>query len=250
VTSATVEGLTPDGRTLVLRLGDEHGGQLVEVPMAEVRRAQRHAPPLPLGGGPTPREVQHRIRHGESAEEIALGSGLPVGDVARYEGPVLAERAHQAIAARRTEVDGSTVEQVVTDHLERVAAGEPVVWDCWQTDPYRWEVLAAAGEHRVRMAWDPRARRVDPVDEPARQAFGLAPPPPDALEEVLRPVRSRPAPPAEPAGGPEPEDSAAAPDAPAPDRPAPRRRGRAQVPLWEDIGAEVAGGRRAEQPGR
>jgi hypothetical protein len=223
VRPATVEGLSPDGLTLLVRLGPDGAGgpagpdgELLEIPMSEVRRAQRSsAPTLPLAGGPTPREVQARIRAGESAEEIARTCGLPVADVARYEGPVLAERAHQAQAARAVDVDGRSVEVLVVEHLSRVAGpGVEVVWDSRQTDPFRWEVTARAGAHGVVLALDPRARRVDPVDDAARQAFGHLPPPPDALEEVLRPV-----------GRPEPGAAAR--------RPEPRRR--AQVPLFDEI---------------
>lgn len=220
---ATVEGLTPDGLTLLVRLDDELGGHVVEVPLVEVRRAQRTAPTLPLGGGPSPREVQQRIRHGETAEDIARGCGLPVGDIARYEGPVLAERAHLAALARRLDVDGRAVEAVVGEHLARtVGAHVPVEWDSWQTDPNRWEVRARAGDRELRLALDPRAARIEPVDDDARVAFGHAPPPPDELEQVLRPVRR----PARPAASPPPA----------------ARKGRAQVPLWDEIGAEVSGG--------
>lgn len=226
-----MEGLTPDGLTVLVRL-DGEDGELVSVPLAQVRRAQRTAPTLPLGGGPSPREVQQRIRAGETADDIARSVGLPVGDVARYEGPVLAERAHQADRARAAEVDGRRVEDLVVEHLARVVPpGTPVVWDSRQTDPNRWEVSAAAGGASVLLAWDPRARRVDPVDEPARQAFGYAPPPPDVLEQVLRPVRREP--------------RAARAESPS----ASPRRGRAQVPLWDDIGAEVTGGGRLADPG-
>ncbi|MFP5219042.1 MAG: septation protein SepH [Actinomycetes bacterium] len=228
--AASVEGLTPDGLTVLVRIEGEDGGEVVSVPLAEVRRAQRTAPTLPLGGGPSPREVQRRIRAGETAEDIARSFGRPVGAVARYEGPVLAERAHQADRARTAEVDGRRVEDLVVEHLGRlVPAGTPVVWDSRQTDPNRWEVRAEADGASVVLAWDPRARRVDPVDDAARQAFGYAPPPPDVLEQVLRPVRREPRPA-------RPEPSAA-----------PPRRGRAQVPLWDDIGAEVSG--RVADPG-
>ena len=229
---ATVEGLTPDGLTLLVRLDEELGGQVVAVPLAEVRRAQRTAPTLPLGGGPSPREVQQRIRAGESAEDIARGCGLPVADVARYEGPVLAERAHHARLAAAVDVDGRRVEDLVDEHLARVAGADaPVRWDSRQTDPWRWEVTASAGRHAVLLAWDPRAQRVDPVDEPARQAFGHAPPPPDVLEEVLRPVRRAPAAEREPGVVP------------------PARRGRAQVPLWDEIDAGVRGEARGGEGG-
>lgn len=216
-----VEGVTPDGLTLLVRLDAALGGHLVEVPLAEVRRAQRATPTLPLGGGPSPRDIQRRIRYGESAEQIAQGHGLSVADIARYEGPVLAERAHHAQRARRCDVDGRTVEDAVVAHFG-VAADE-VSWDCWQTDPRRWELQANAGTATVRLAYDPGTARVDPLDDAARQAFGLAPPPPDALQEVLRPVAGRRA------------ASAGADPPPAP------RRGRAQVPLWEEIDRSVSG---------
>lgn len=216
VRTATVQGLTPDGRTLLLHLD----GEVVELSLSEVKQAQRAAPPLPLGGAPSPREIQARIRGGETADDIALACGLPVDDVARYEGPVLAEREHHARRARLADVDGRTVEDRVAEHAERFGAGE-LTWDCFQTDPRRWEVVATAGDLALRLAWDPGTHRVDPVDEPARQALGHAPLPEDALDGVLRPVRTPRArrEPVAPAG--------------------PRKR--AQVPLWDDISAEVSG---------
>lgn len=216
VRTATVQALTPDGRTLLLQLDDE----VVELSLAEVRQAQRAAPPLPLGGTPSPREIQARIRAGETADDIARACGLPVEDVARYEGPVLAEREHHARKARLADVDGRTVEDRVAEHAERLGAGD-VTWNCFQTDPRRWEVVATAGELVLRLAWDPGTYRVDPVDEPARQALGLAPLPEDALEGVLRQVRT-----------PRTRREAASPAGP---------RKRAQVPLWDDISAEVSG---------
>jgi hypothetical protein len=217
VRAATVEGLSPDGRTLLVRVDDE----VVALPVAEVRQAQRAAPPLPLGGAPSPREIQMRIRGGETADDIARVCGLPVEDVAKFEGPVLAEREHHARAARLSDADGRTVEDRVVEHAERLGAG-PLHWDCFQTDPRRWEVTATAGALTVRLAWDPGTRRADPVDEPSRQALGQAPLPEEPLEAVLRQVRSprqrRNQPVAEPAG-----------------------RKRVQVPLWDEISAEVSG---------
>jgi hypothetical protein len=218
VRTATVDGLTPDGRTLLLRLD----GELVELPLTEVKQAQRAAPALPLGGGPSPREIQKRIRAGESADDIARAGGLPVADVARYEGPVLAERAYHVRSARAAESDGRSVEDRVAELAERLEVG-PLVWDCFQTDPRRWEVTATAGELVVRLAWDPGTRRVDPLDQTARQALGQAPLPEEALQSVLRRVRS--------------PQTRREPAAPGPSAP----RKRAQVPLWDDISAEVSG---------
>jgi hypothetical protein len=229
VRTARVESVTPDGRTLVLRL-DGADSERVEVALADVRAAQRAGPPtLPLAGAPSVRDIQHRIRHGETAAAIADGCGMPVEDVARYEGPPLAERAHHGRLAQRSEVDGRTAEDVVREHFERLGASPDAAWDCWQTDPQHWEVSARSGEVGLRLGWDPRAQRVEPLDTVARQAFGHEPLPADALESVLRPVqgrrrsergeRSLPAPPSAP------------------------RRTRAQVPLWDEISTEVSGRR-------
>lgn len=283
--SASVQGLTPDGRTLLLLLD----GEVVELSLAEVRQAQRAAPALPLDGAPSPREIQRRIRAGETADDIARECGLPVDAVAKFEGPVLAEREHHAQRARRSESDGRTVEDRVHEHAARLGAG-PVSWDAFQTDPQRWEVRATAAELLVRLAWDPGARRADPVDEVARQALGQAPVPEEALQAVLRQVRiprERRTPGAAGAAAdvaaspPSPEPASELPPDPASDSlpdvppdpaleavletvrsprerrdpPAAGPRKRAQVPLWDDIAGGVSGGamggprRPAREPG-
>ena len=48
-----------------------------------------------------PKEIQDRIRAGETAEEIADAAGVPIERVRRFEGPVLAERAYRAQEAQR-----------------------------------------------------------------------------------------------------------------------------------------------------
>src|SRR5260221_3427933 len=51
-----------------------------------------------------PKEIQDRIRAGETAEEIADAAGLPVERIRRFEGPVLAEREFRAKEAQRATV--------------------------------------------------------------------------------------------------------------------------------------------------
>jgi hypothetical protein len=259
----TVLGLSDDGSSLLLRDGEE----AFAVDLDEVRAAQRPAlvpdvdgrPPSP----PSPREIQQRIRYGESAEQIAAVSGLAVQAVDRYAGPVLAEREHQAARARAIEVDGRPVGELVAEHMVRHGE-EPaaVEWDCWLSETARWEVTARAGRQLVRLRWDSSARRVKPLDEGGRQALLLGPASEDALGAVLRPLSGPPPPPPqaqpEPASAPladEPgplfEDVALF-DEPAPVAPAspstarPPRRGRAAVPAWDDIATQVAGRARRE----
>src|SRR6266699_355129 len=51
-----------------------------------------------------PKEIQARIRAGETAEEIAESAGIPVERVRWFEGPVLAERAYIATQAQSASV--------------------------------------------------------------------------------------------------------------------------------------------------
>jgi len=55
-----------------------------------------------------PKEIQDRIRAGETAEEIADAAGIPIDRVRRFEGPVLAEREYRAQEAQRSTVRGHT----------------------------------------------------------------------------------------------------------------------------------------------
>jgi hypothetical protein len=217
MTAVDVVGLSADGSHLVLRVD----GQTVEVPLEDIRRAERRGlAPVPPAEPLTPKLIQHRIRCGESAKEVALAGGWPVDVVARYEGPPLAEREHHATQARRSEVEGRLVEDLVAGHLGQPA--EALEWDSWLVEDGRWEVRAAAAGQTVRLRWDPAGRRVQALDEPARRALRVAALDHDTLTAVLRPV----------SGG-----GGAAP----PPSPRTGRRTRAQVPDWNDIQHQVTG---------
>lgn len=215
-----MEGLSEDGSALVVRDGEE----LLEVPLDQVHTAVRAeiegttgtgtgqgGPAGPAVPAPTPREVQARIRRGESAERIARLAGVPVAAVERYEGPVLADRAHQARLARRSRMDGRDVDELVTAHLARSAGDTEPVWDSWLVDGTTWRLRITAGPAAVELDWDAAARRVRARDEDGRRALGLAPAVEDALGAVLRPRSTRPDAPAAPV----------APVAPLPAPPAP-----------------------------
>ncbi len=92
-----------------------------------------------------PREIQSRIRAGESVDQVARAAGLPVEQVEAFATPVLAERRHQAASAlaspvRRRGETGShrALEVVVGDRLlSRGIDPDDVVWDAWRArEPY------------------------------------------------------------------------------------------------------------------
>jgi len=102
-------GVHDDGDRLLL---SDSGGERYELPLDEALRraiARASARPSARNGstpGLSPRDIQARIRAGATAAEVAEESGLPLASVERYEGPVLAERAHVAGQARGVEVPG------------------------------------------------------------------------------------------------------------------------------------------------
>src|SRR6202042_2621676 len=76
-----------------------------------------------------PKEIQDRIRAGETADEIADAAGIPPDRIRRFEGPILAERQYQADQAQRATIRGHSesgpgprLGDIVTERLSRVGA--------------------------------------------------------------------------------------------------------------------------------
>ncbi|WP_328291915.1 septation protein SepH [Kineococcus sp. NBC_00420] len=124
-----------------------------------------------------PRDIQARIRAGETAEDVAAAGGLTLEHVRRYEGPVLAERAHVVGLARRTpygrsSVAGSLDDVVVSRLSARAVDPEGARWDAWREDDGSWTVqceFVAGGRGRVaRWGFDASARVLSALDDEAR----------------------------------------------------------------------------------
>ncbi|MGB7448953.1 MAG: septation protein SepH [Ornithinimicrobium sp.] len=173
-------GLHEDGSHLVLTAAD---GSDYLVPVDErLRAALRSAASDSAARSTpaTPREVQTRIRAGVSAEEICEDTGWSVERVRRFEGPILAERAHVAGQARAAMVrshERSTPPPTLEPRArERLAARgvdlEQVSWDATRPDGGQWSVrLRFMAGQRIRHAswtFDPQARTVEAVDDEAR----------------------------------------------------------------------------------
>jgi hypothetical protein len=97
--------VSEDGAALVLQ-GD--GPHTYTLPITEALRAAVRGDRSRLGqleialeSQLTPKEIQTRIRHGESAEDVARAAGVPVERIRRFEGPVLGERDNIATQAPR-----------------------------------------------------------------------------------------------------------------------------------------------------
>jgi hypothetical protein len=197
--------LSEDGQALVLA---DEVGRLLTLPIDERiaammrtdRMAAARSEPA-LTDEPAslaPRDIQARIRSGESAEDVARIAGVPVDRVLRYAGPVLQERAMLAQHARRTRLKNSekaTLAEVVDSRLsEHGVDMEKISWDAYRRDDGTWRVVATwpSGKTKATAVWElDKARQlVAPQDDMAHYLSGsqthdqhrgheVAPPRPD-----------------------------------------------------------------------
>src|SRR6478752_4018095 len=95
-----VIGTEDDALVLATESGETFSLAVDDVLRIELRKARREREGDTPVNRPSPREIQAHIRAGLSADEVATLLGARVEDVARFEGPVLAEREHVVGQAR------------------------------------------------------------------------------------------------------------------------------------------------------
>lgn len=200
MTDLTPVGLTPDGTSLVLvsargaefRVRVDH--RLRTALDADQARTRGPAGP----GGPSgvektmestlrPRDIQARIRAGDSAEQVAEAAQTSVERIMPYAGPVLAERAHIAQTAQSSSVRRRPGEQggartlgeaVLGTLREHGLHGDDVAWDAWRREDGRWTLVADyvtdGTPHHATFCFDLRGRYVTADDDEGRGLVGEA----------------------------------------------------------------------------
>lgn len=200
------DGLSPDGTRLILAGKDGQKWSVVidERIEAAVRRDRARIGQVEIeqAGMLRPREIQARIRSGQTAEDVAAASGLPIEHIRRFEGPVLTERAWVAQQAQATEVrrPGADIElgDLVAErlHSEGVDAGD-IAWDAWRRDDGTWVVIATfplpPNTHVATWTFDTGSRTMTVVDDNARSLSAIDPDAPLTLA-VSRPMLATVAP--------------------------------------------------------
>ncbi|MDQ1652334.1 MAG: hypothetical protein QOI35_1534, partial [Cryptosporangiaceae bacterium] len=151
-----------------------------EVVIAAVRREQNASQGqfhMEVEASLTPRDIQARIRAGDSPEEVARVANVAMEKVLRFAGPVLQERAAIAHLARRTRLrtaeNGASLGDVADERLgTHNVDPQSVSWDSYRKDDGCWRVTAAwpSGKATAHAVWDlDKARSVvTPVDEMAQ----------------------------------------------------------------------------------
>lgn len=193
------DGLSPDGTHLILagKDGQKYSVVIDERLEAAVRRDRARIGQVEIeqAGMLRPREIQARIRSGQTAEDVAAASGLPIEHIRRFEGPVLTERAWVAQQAQATEVrrPGGDIElgDLVAErlHAEGVDA-DAIAWDAWRRDDGTWVVIATfplpPNTHVATWTYDSVSRTMTVVDDNAGSLSAIDP------EAPLRLAASRP----------------------------------------------------------
>ncbi|MGI5503226.1 septation protein SepH [Lentzea sp. CA-135723] len=238
-----VIGLDEDGKSVILE-DPENRGERFTLPADERLRAALRGDLARLGqmqiesgeAQMRPREIQARIRAGESIDQVAAASGMPTHRIERFAYPVLLERSRTADLAQRAHPvreDGPDVQTLgeVVAHSFGLRGHDlsDTKWDSWKGDDGRWIVQlhwkTGRSDNRAHWAFHPGAqggtvtalddaavdlmdpnpnrtlRTVRPVTQLARQALEATPvlPPIPVAEEPVQVPAQAPAPVAAPA---------------------------------------------------
>ena len=188
----TPVGLSKDGTQLVLV---SNAGEEFAVPVDHRLRTALRGDHARLGqlemkmeSALRPRDIQARIRGGETAEEVAAAAQTTVDAIMGFAAPVLAERAHVAESAQKSSISrrstetstaAGTLDQAARTHLSNIGVrADDVDWDAWRRDDGRWTVVAtyssAGAQLRAEFVYDQPGRYVVADNEQARLLTGEA----------------------------------------------------------------------------
>jgi hypothetical protein len=144
-----------------------------------------------------PRDIQARIRAGESPEDVAVAAQTSVESIMAFATPVLAERAHVAQTAqkasvrRRTETAGTARtlgESAGLFFADHSLHDEDVAWDSWRRADGRWALVATysveGGDRRAEFIHDLPGRYVVADNDEARLLTGELREPGDKRRDV------------------------------------------------------------------
>lgn len=205
-------GLSDDRRQLLLV--DDQGSEFTLELTPDLRAATRTQTPrtgqleTTMSSSIRPREIQARIRAGETAETVAEAAGTTVEAIRPYVAPVLAEREHiagraQKASVRRAPGEGSAPQgrllgDAVTSHLSSIGVStDDVTWDAYRRETGRWVLTGAYDTETrsgtARFTYDAPGNYVLSDNDDARWLIGDVLPEPEIepTRDDLQQVRER-----------------------------------------------------------
>lgn len=102
----------------------------------------------------TPREIQTRVRHGASPEDLAQQTGMDLNKIMAFALPVLAERQHivdraRQSVVRRRYVDGHiSLDAALIEHVDPLAL-DTANWDAKRSEGHKWVVTLVLDDSAV-----------------------------------------------------------------------------------------------------
>lgn len=189
----SLAGVSDDGKRLLLvsDQGDEFTLEITPALRAALRGQSTRIGQLEIQMSSTlrPRDIQDRIRAGESPEEVAEAAGSTVEAIMPYAAPVLAEREHVAERAQKSSVrrtgDGTSNSQArqlgeaVAEHLyANDARPDQVSWDAYRREDGRWVLTAdyqlAGSSGTAKFVYDAPGNYITTDNHDARRLIGDA----------------------------------------------------------------------------
>ncbi|MGH3949218.1 MAG: septation protein SepH [Pseudonocardiaceae bacterium] len=200
-----VVGLHEDGKSIVCE--DPARGERFQLPADDRLRAAARGDIARLGqiqieleSHMRPREIQARIRAGETVSQVASSAGIPEQRVERFAYPVLLERSRHAELAQHAHPvreDGPDVQTLgeVVVHAFGVRGQDysQANWDSWRGDDGKWMVAlrwkAGRSDNRAIWGFSPGAHggTVTALDEHAQDILD---PHTNRAPRTLRPLHS------------------------------------------------------------
>lgn len=215
-----LDGLSEDRRFLIAR--DASTGEKFRIP-ADHRLTSLIGKPSHSGNTSgqleirmesslSPRDIQTRIRRGETPQTVADSAGVPVEQILGFAGPVLAEREYMCEQARKTSIrrkhvggSGVLLGTLVSENIASTGGvPEAATWDSWRREDGRWnvQVTPAGAAHPATFLFDVKSRYVVPADEFAHDLVGDVALPDSADMAIADAVRTQSRPAKDPVAGP------------------------------------------------
>ncbi|WP_425846639.1 septation protein SepH [Agrococcus sp. TSP3-2-1] len=155
---------------------ESESGERFRVPVADLPEHRKPTAAVPhRERKATPREIQSLIRGGMTAEQVASSTGEELAYVERFEGPVLAERAHMLDSALSIPVATGDIDPLAGETAFGAAIGERLddlraierSWAAWKdADGGAWTVrlrFTTEGiQHEALWGYEPKKATLTP----------------------------------------------------------------------------------------